>query len=660
VFRHPHTAPPVGDATTSPVAPADEAPQQPATEQLAAPVVGATRTAPVAEALAAVATTVFIDPTAAPGGDGSAQAPFASWQQVTFEPGNAYLQRAGTTAQGFVVTTGGTAEAPIVIGSYGEGQARIDGGIVIDGASHVSVDNLDIAGGQVFGILLRGDATDVSVANSTIHHGLGGIYIEGETMDGLVVVGNTIHDNDTMGVWVNGTIASTDNPALIQGNAVYRNGESGILVHGSNALVDANAVVNNGIAGLTGTSGIHVIAMSADDGTGRGVVISNNTVAYQREADGFDGHGIQLDTFATGNTVTGNRVIGNDGPGITLFSAADNTVTGNILEGNAVDPAGTRLGYASKAEIYIGNSGIAPGLTTGNLIEGNTILARTRGTNAITLDGGAEGADNAVGANSITLADPTTGFAWASLRTQDAAVWNALATGGGEDAIIAAPDLPALAFDPAMLATGFVQNSTFFETVLVSGPRRLIAGASQPDVTGGSLNDRLSGHAGANRINGGAGHDLLAGAGGNDIITGGAGNDILGGGTGNDNLRGGADGDLLAGAAGNDLLAGEAGNDNLSGGDGTDRLIGGSGNDILAGGAGVDVFIFGRGSGIDLVLDFTPGTDRLDLRGYALGSFASLTVIDGEQASLLVLGTNDIVVLTGVDAASLSARDVVL
>ncbi|BDG73640.1 hypothetical protein [Roseomonas fluvialis] len=60
------------------------------------------------------------------------------------------------------------------------------------------------------------------------------------------------------------------------------------------------------------------------------------------------------------------------------------------------------------------------------------------------------------------------------------------------------------------------------------------------------------------------------------------------------------------------------------------------------------------------MLDCTPGTHRLDLRGLALGSFASLTIIDGAEASLITFGPDDFVLLLGVDAARLSARDILL
>ncbi len=92
-----------------------------------------------------------------------------------------------------------------------------------------------------------------------------------------------------------------------------------------------------------------------------------------------------------------------------------------------------------------------------------------------------------------------------------------------------------------------------------------------------------------------AGKDTMSGGGGSDTLEGGAGDDILNGGSGNDVLRG---------AAGNDLFFAEGG------------------ADVLAGGAGVDRYVYflsndaGLGAGArDVITDFVPGEDRIDLRG---------------------------------------------
>jgi hypothetical protein len=57
-------------------------------------------------------------------------------------------------------------------------------------------------------------------------------------------------------------------------------------------------------------------------------------------------------------------------------------------------------------------------------------------------------------------------------------------------------------------------------------------------------------------------------------------------------------------------------------------------------------------------MDFTPGTDRLDLRGLGIAGFAALTLIDGPDAAFIPVGATEGIVLLGVDAAALLARDV--
>ncbi|MBK5932934.1 uncharacterized protein DUF4214 [Rhodovulum imhoffii] len=85
-------------------------------------------------------------------------------------------------------------------------------------------------------------------------------------------------------------------------------------------------------------------------------------------------------------------------------------------------------------------------------------------------------------------------------------------------------------------------------------------------------------------------------------------------------------GGLLAGGTTGDLLVGGNGEDTLSGGAGDDILIDGGGCDILIGGDGADVFVFTPDGALDVVHDFTPGQDRLDLS--ALGRFYTLDALD--------------------------------
>ncbi|MDR0277883.1 MAG: type I secretion C-terminal target domain-containing protein, partial [Paucimonas sp.] len=190
----------------------------------------------------------------------------------------------------------------------------------------------------------------------------------------------------------------------------------------------------------------------------------------------------------------------------------------------------------------------------------------------------------------------------------------------------------------------------------------------------GTMNaDTLLGGSGNDTLNGGDGHDVLIGGDGNDALYGGNGNDLLIGGLGNDLLDGGAGidtasyasatsgvtvnlalagqqntvgagldtlvsienligsdyNDTLTGDGNANVLQGGLGNDVLNGGGGDDLLIGGRGDDTLTGGSGADTFLWQLGdNGHDVVTDFTPGTDRLDLSQLLQGENATSASLD--------------------------------
>lgn len=104
-------------------------------------------------------------------------------------------------------------------------------------------------------------------------------------------------------------------------------------------------------------------------------------------------------------------------------------------------------------------------------------------------------------------------------------------------------------------------------------------------------------------------------------------------GNGNDTFTGWRGADAVAGGAGHDILRGGGGDDVLSGGAGDDQLVGGAGADRLTGGAGADRFIFaatsesGLGAARDVIVDFSRGTDRVDL-----AAIDANTRVSGDQA----------------------------
>ena len=95
-------------------------------------------------------------------------------------------------------------------------------------------------------------------------------------------------------------------------------------------------------------------------------------------------------------------------------------------------------------------------------------------------------------------------------------------------------------------------------------------------------------------------------------------------------LSGGNSNDIELGTAGNDSISGGSGNDLLFGNGGGDTLTGGNGADLLIGGSGHDTFVISSGqslgttggtnnngtlTGYDVIADFDPTVDKLDLNG---------------------------------------------
>lgn len=230
--------------------------------------------------------------------------------------------------------------------------------------------------------------------------------------------------------------------------------------------------------------------------------------------------------------------------------------------------------------------------------------------------------------------------------------------GGGSDTI----RTTASSFTLAPTSLSNFENLTYYGTQNFFG-----TGSAQANIlTGGSGADRLFGGAGnaADTLFGGSGNDSLDGGLGGDWMEGGAGDDIyvvdaaddlvfegenqgideiqttlsfsLVGNAGlanvenltitgaaNRSATGNSLANVLSGNGGANVISGGAGADTLFGNGGDDRLIGGADADILYGGAGADTFVFENISdstllvgGVfagDVIMDFTAGTDRIDL-----------------------------------------------
>lgn len=249
------------------------------------------------------------------------------------------------------------------------------------------------------------------------------------------------------------------------------------------------------------------------------------------------------------------------------------------------------------------------------------------------------------------------------------------------------------------------------------GRDRLVGGAGNDLALGGDGDDTIFGEAGADTLDGGAGADAIDGGDGDDLLLGGDGDDALYGRDGNDTLDGGGGADRMSGGAGDDTyyvdsvldLVAEAENEGIDtvlanisrgtyalppnvenlvllgdtfggtgnvlanqitgndaanylwGGPGNDTLDGGGGSDVLIGGAGEDTFLVRPGTGMDLIVDFQPGQDKLVLQGFDFGNAedALAAMIQAGPHVMLLLG-DDVLMLGNMRIGSLSANDIEL
>ena len=137
---------------------------------------------------------------------------------------------------------------------------------------------------------------------------------------------------------------------------------------------------------------------------------------------------------------------------------------------------------------------------------------------------------------------------------------------------------------------------------------------------------------------------------------------------GDETISGSGFNDFLFGGKGKDTILGNDGADRLLGGSGADIITGGAGGDLLIGGDGADTFVFAPKSGMDLVVDFDPDADKLDLTAYGFSDLSDV-ISDhggchgrhfGGDDVVLDLGNGSMVKLLGVHASDLTTDNVLL
>lgn len=252
---------------------------------------------------------------------------------------------------------------------------------------------------------------------------------------------------------------------------------------------------------------------------------------------------------------------------------------------------------------------------TGNAA--NNTLTGNSGNNRLTGLGGADTLDGGTGAD--TLDGGTGDDMFIVNSTSDVIIER---SGQGQDQVVSTV---------SYTLPDFVELLTLGGTGAING-------------TGNSLANSINGNAAANRISGGSGNDTLLGEGGSDPLYGDAGDDYLAGGSGSDTLWGGS------------------GADYLDGGSSADRLVIADGADIALGGTGADTFEFRATGALAMVLDFTPGTDSLDMKAFNIASMTAFQSMLTEYAgsTLIAASGNSALYLQDVPIADLLASTILL
>jgi serralysin len=495
-----------------------------------------------------------------------------------------------------------------------------------------------------------------------------------------------------------GTVSLTNASTLVLGANLEQLDASGtdssLLNLTGNAL--ANTLTGNDAANtLNGGAGADTMI----GGSGDDVYLVDNAGDVVTEASSSGDDTVRVSIVGTGSYSLGanleNALLTNTLAFSLVGNALDNQLTGNAAINTLTgDDGDDTLDGGKGADILNGGDGddmyivdtLADTITdssgtdtvTANLAKGTYVLAD--GLENLILGGKAaiNGTGNA-DANALTGNN-------AANRLDGGAGADDMTGGLGNDTYVV-DDAGDVVTESSSLATEIDTVESSVDYTLGANLEKLVLTGSAESGTGNSLNNTLTGNSSANILDGAAGTDKLAGGAGDDEylvdlkVTGtgakavasledtvteaaGAGEDtivlrgtvsltnastlVLGAnleqldasGTGSSllNLTGNALANTLTGNDAANTLNGGAGADTLSGGDGDDVLSGGLGLDVLTGGDGADIFLFNTANAttnVDTLLDFTSGTDHLQLSHTIFSKFKA-----GEDVSdNLAIGT---------------------
>lgn len=326
--------------------------------------------------------TVYVDPGAAPGGDGSKGSPVATIAQAVTKasPGDRIALAAGVYDEPLVVEKPLTVEGrcPSMVRIQGTSAALGSGAIVAVGASGVTLRGFQ-AGGDGIGILADG------AADLVIHR----VHVDGARSSGILVRG-IASSADISETLVRGTLPEPSTglggrgiaieggaTATIRSSAVVGNRDIGLYTAGSGAMIDVEDVLVEGTipapgaqvalgisvelgaqgevrgSALVENHGIGMLVGEDGEAAARGLLIEGTLPGDT----GYSGIG-----FAAGRgaqaTLETSALLGNRSAGVLVGDTGSSLVTrGNLVAGTAPSPAeGNGLGIYAGAGASLSSS----------------------------------------------------------------------------------------------------------------------------------------------------------------------------------------------------------------------------------------------------------------------------------------------------------------
>lgn len=275
--------------------------------------------------------------------NGTSQA--TAWKTVgkvdaaALQPGDAVYFQGGASFTDNSLSPGGGANLngsqghPITFGSYGTGQAYLQGGVWFNGDNHLAFQNLKIGADAGFTSSsgFQGNGLDIMIVNDTIQHVSIGINAEGT---GWTIANNTVQFTGDSGLLIGYTAGTAGGPAggdniFITGNTIDHTGQDATITYGTHGIYDkfTNSVITN-----------NTITNFHDDGVS--VRYRNSALTGNQMSGGGIGIGyFEYDTVAGLATWTGNTISNVTDAGIfvcgTLESCSESlqsyTITGNNI-----------------------------------------------------------------------------------------------------------------------------------------------------------------------------------------------------------------------------------------------------------------------------------------------------------------------------------------